>query len=125
MSASIDEYRQRPRPSALPEARVSELKLMAQDVVRASALTGYPEWDWYLRYIEASIKAAERHAAMKRDQAASLVLVDEAKAKEAAVLCAAATARAEALKEAILLPKWIIENGEAAAKKIAELEASV
>ena len=90
-----------------------------------AALTGSAEWDFYLRYIEANIKATERMIEQRRDQAASLVLVDEAKAKQAAVLVAAMSARAEALRELILIPKWIIENGTEAAKAIAEMEASV
>ncbi len=90
-----------------------------------AALTGSAEWDLYLRHVEANIKATERMIEQKRDQAAALVLVDEAKAKQAAVLVAALSARAETLKELILIPRWIIENGTQAAKLVEELEASV
>jgi hypothetical protein len=98
---------------------------MAQEVVRATALTGDPTWDWFLRYIEAHIKACERQIEAKRNQAASLVLVDEAKAKAAAVIVTALESRAETLRELIVLPKWIMENGERASKLVSELEASV
>ena len=90
-----------------------------------AALTGSAEWDYYLRWVEANIKATERLIETKTAQAAALVLVDETKAKEAAVMVAALTARAETLREVILLPKWIKEQGEAAAKVVAELESSV
>jgi len=64
-------------------------------------------------------------ADLKKNQAASLVLVDEEKAKAAAVLATVYQARAETLRELILIPKWIRENGERAAKAVAELEASL
>ncbi len=122
MTASLDEFRHRAR---LPAARVNDLRGMAQEVPRMAALTGSAEWDLYLRHIEAYIKATERMIEQKRDQAAALVLVDESKAKQAAVLVAALSARVETLRELILLPKWIIENGTQAAKLVEELEASV
>ena len=125
MSVSLDDFRNRARPAALSQARALELRGMMQEAPRAAALTGSAEWDHYLRYVEAHIKAAERMAEMKKNQAASLVLVDEEKAKAAAVLATVYQARAETLRELILIPKWIRESGEAAAKAIAELEASV
>ena len=123
MSTSLDEYRKRLRASPQGEARVLELRGMAQEVPRASALTGSAEWDWYLRYVEASIKTAERLIAGKREQAASLVLVDEPKAKAAAVMVTALEARRDTLLELISMPKWIIENGQKAAELVAKLEA--
>ena len=125
MSTSLDDFRTRARPSVVSQARALELRGMMQEAPRAAALTGSAEWDHYLRYVEAHIKAAERMAEMKKNQAASLVLVDEEKAKAAAVLATVYQARAETLRELILIPKWIRESGEAAAKEIAELERSV
>ena len=123
MSVSLDEYRKRLRSSPQGEARIHELRGMAQEAPRAAALTGSAEWDWYLRYVEASIKMAERLVEGKRVQAASLVLVDEAKAKAAAVQVTALEARRDTLLELISLPKFIIENGKQAADIIAKLEA--
>ena len=82
MSISLDEYRRRLRASPQGEARMNEWRGMAQEAPRMSALTGSADWDWYLRYVEASIKMADRLIEGKRGQAASLVLVDEAKAKK-------------------------------------------
>lgn len=124
MTTSLDEFRTRARPTQA-QARLPELKTAVQEAVRAAALTGDQNWDFYLRYVEANIKATERQIIVKRDQAASLVLVDEPAAKQAAILAATLTVRAETLRELILLPKWILENGEAAKKLVAELEASV
>lgn len=125
MSTSLDDYRTRLRETPQAQGRINELRGMAQEVPRMAALTGSIEWDHFLRYIEAHIKAAERQIEAKRNQAAALVLVDEPAAKQAAVLVAALTARAETLREVILLPVWIKENGERAAKLVAELEASL
>jgi len=123
MAASLDEFRQRARPAS--KDRLPEFKTAVQESVRAAALTGHPAWDWYLRHIEANIKATERMIEQKRNQAASLVLVDEAGAKAAAVIAATLAVKLETLRELILLPKWIMENGEAASKLVAEMEASV
>jgi hypothetical protein len=125
MSTSLDEYRARLRETPQGQSRINELKGMAQEVPRMAALTGDKNWDYYLRFIEAHIKAAERMVEAKREQAAALVLVDEDKAKVAAVLVTVYQTRAETLREMILLPKWIRESGERAQKAVAELEASL
>ena len=123
MTVSLDEFRTRARP--VSKERLPEFKAAVQESVRAAALTGHPAWDWFLRHVEANIKATERVIEAKRNQAAALVLLDEPKAKAAAVMVTALEARRETLLELILLPKWIIENGDAASKLVAELEASV
>ena len=123
MSVSLDEYRRRLRGSPQGEARMNELRGMMQEAPRMEALTGHADWDWYLRYVEASIKMADRLIESKRGQAASLVLVDEPKAKAAAVMVTALEARRDTLLELIALPKWIIENGAKASEVIAKLEA--
>ena len=125
MEVSLDEFRNRARPVRIDPSRVNELRGMAQEVPRMAALTGSAEWDLYLRYIEAHIKAAERMAEAKKNQAAALVLEDEPKAKAAAVLATVYQTKAETMRELIIIPRWIIENGAEAAKKVAELEASV
>ena len=123
MTTSLDEFRTRIRP--VSKERLPEFKAAVQESVRAAALTGHPAWDWFLRHVEANIKATERVIEAKRNQAAALVLLDEPKAKAAAVMVTALEARRDTLLELILLPKWIIENGDAASKLVAELEASV
>lgn len=125
MTTSLDDFRNRVRATPQAKDRVNELRGMAQEVPRMEALTGDQNWDFYLRYLEANIKTCEREIATKRQQASALVLVDEAKAKAAAVVALALESRAETLRELIVLPKWIIEDGERAAKVVADLEASV
>ncbi len=125
MTASIDDFRTRVRTLPAAQNRINDLRGMAQEAPRMAALTGSADWDMFLRHVEANIKATERMIEQKRNLAASMVLVDEPKAKVAAVMVTALEARRDTLLELILLPKWIRENGEAAAKLVAELEASV
>ena len=124
MTVSIDEYRTRLRAMPSAQNRVNELKGLAQEAPRMAALTGSAEWDFYLRYIEAQIQIAELEIEEKRNQAAGLVLLDESKAKAAALAGAILEARAATLREVIMLPKWLIEQGAKAADLIAKLEAT-
>lgn len=120
---SLDEYRARQTASAGKPDRTHELRGIAQEAVRAEALTGSPEWDNFLRYLEAQIKEAEHEIQTKRAQAAMFVLTDEAKAKAAAVVVTMMQARAQTLREVLLLPKWLKEQGERAGKLIAAMAA--
>lgn len=117
---SLDEFRTRPRP--INDRQLADLKSIAQEMPRAAALTGDPNWDFYLRYLEAGIKRCEAQAEQKRIEAARLVLVDEQAAKAAAVLVTKLEERANTLREIILIPKWIKENGERALEQIAAME---
>lgn len=123
MTASLDEYRQRLREQPQLRNRVNELKGLAQEVPRMAALTGSETWDHFSRYLEAQIRIAEAEIEVKRNQAASLVLVDEAKAKAAAVIVTALESRAQTLRDVILLPKWLMEQGEKAAELVAQMQA--
>ena len=120
---SLDEYRARQTTATGQRDRAHELRSIAQEAVRAEALTGQPEWDWFARYIEAQIKAADREIQTKRAQAAMLVLTNEAMAKAAAVVVTMMEARAQTLREVLLLPKWLKEQGERAGKLIAGMAA--
>lgn len=122
---SLDEYRASLRAAPQGQGRIAELKGMAQEVPRMQALTGSETWDYFNRYLEAQIKMAEREIESKRNQATALVLVDEAKAKQAAVVVAALEARAQTLREVILLPKYLIKQGARAGKLVAALEADI
>ena len=122
MTASIDDFRSRSRPAVLAEDRINQLRGIAQEAPRAAALTGRPEWDYFLRYIEAQIKIAEAGVIERHAQAARLLLLDAEKARIAAVAAHVFETRAETLREVILLPKWLIEQGAKAAEVVASLE---
>ena len=123
MSVSLDDFRNRVRATPQAQGRINELKGLAQEAPRMAALTGSAEWDYFLRFVEAQIKLAEREAEVKRGQAATLILVDEDKAKAAALAYTILQSRAETLREVILLPKWLIEQGGKAADLVAAIEA--
>ena len=122
MAVNIDEFRARAGQNTLADHRVNQLRGLAQEAPRMAALTGRPEWDFFLRYIEAQIKIAETGAIERRTQAARLLLLDEDKAKIAAVAAHVYETRAETLREVIMLPKWVIDQGDKAAEAIAALE---
>jgi hypothetical protein len=125
MTVSLDEFRTRPQRAREMADRLPDLRGLAQEAPRMAALTGSADWDLYLRYVEAHIKTAERMAEAKKNQAAALVLTEADNARAAAVLATVYQTKAETLRELIIIPRWIIENGAEAAKKVAELEASV
>ena len=125
MSTSLDDYRARLRAAPQSQTRIQELRALAQEAPRMAALTGSESWDYFNRYVEAQIKLAEAEILAKRSQAATLVLIDEAKAKAAAVQVTILEARAATLRELILLPRWLIEQGARAGKLVAALEAEV
>lgn len=123
MTASLDEYRTRLRATPQAQGRINELKGLAQEAPRMAALTGSETWDYYLRIIEAQIKAAEREIVVKREQVSALILVDEAKAKAAALVVTIFESRAQTLREVIMLPKWLIEQGAKARETVEAIEA--
>ena len=125
MSASLDEFRARVRAIPQTQGRIAELKGMAQDVPRMAALTGDQNWDYFSRYLEAQIKAAERMIAIEKEKLSSpTVTLHEQMLliKNRIILW---QVRAETLREGIVLPKHLRDQGERAAKLVAELEASL
>ena len=120
---SLDEYRASLRATPQGQSRLHELKGMAQEAPRMAALTGSESWDHFSRYIEAQVKLAEAEIESSKATAAALVLVDEPKAKLAALKVMVLESRAQTLREVLLLPKFLIEQGARAGKLVAALEA--
>ena len=119
---SLDEFRSRIKNSPEGKERISDLRGLVQSAVRSEALTGNESWDVFNRYIEAQIKLAEGEITVRRAQAATLVLTEPEKARAAAVAVVIFETRAETLKEVIMLPKYLIENGAKAKEILASLE---
>ena len=80
MTISLDEFRRR-APQDRSADRLTQVRHLEQEAVRAQALTGIESWDWFLRYVEAQIKAAEGLSEHHKGKAAEMVLIDEAKAR--------------------------------------------
>ena len=125
MSISLDDFRSRVRETPQAQARIMELKGMAQDVPRMVALTGDTNWDYYLRHIEAQIKAAERMVAIEKEKLSSPAITLHEQMLLIKNRITIWQSRAETLREVIALPKYLRDQGERAAKLVAELEASV
>lgn len=125
MSVSLDEFRGRLRTTPQGQERTADLKAMAQEVPRMVALTGDQNWDWFARYLEAQIKAAERMIEIEKEKLASpaVTLHEQMLLIKNKILTW--QSRVETLREVIALPKYLRDQGERAAKLVAELEASV
>ena len=118
MTISLDEFRAKVRETPKNQERIAELRALIQEPPRMEALTGRLEWNHNLRYIEAQIKLAEGEITVRRAQAATLVLTEPEKARAAAVAVVIFETRAETLKEVIMLPRYLIENGAKAKKSL-------
>jgi len=118
---NIDEFRQRERPSVVPRGTTPELRAIAQDVVRMSALTGNESFDWYNRFLEAAIKAARRHLDQQTGVLQAPFSPDEA-VRLARIKCIMIEARIEALTEVLMLPKFLLENSAKARAQIDGME---
>jgi hypothetical protein len=124
MQRSLDEHRQaHPKLTAAqnPEKR-RELFAIAQEVVRLDALTGDPAWDYFLRYLAASAKAATRHRDNEFAKLRDPMLVNDDEIAKCKVKVAMVDERLRVLEELLLLPKMLKENGEKARAIIAEME---
>jgi hypothetical protein len=122
MSLTIDEYRGRqPRPVAKPPD-TTFIRAIAQEVVRMEALTGSDTWDWFLRYLEANIKAATRDLEARKAMLADPLAQDDEKLRQQRAMIFVIQSRIETLTEVMLLPKMLMHNGERARGMIAEME---
>ena len=122
---SLDEYRASLRVSTQGQSRIAELKGMAQEVPRMAAVTGDANWDYFLRHLEAQIKAAERMIAIEKEKLSSPTVTLHEQMLLIKNRIIIWQTRAETLREVIVLPKHLRDQGERAAKLVAELEASL
>lgn len=117
---TIDEYRAN-HPRIVRE-RTPELRMIAHEAVRLEAVTGDEDWDHFLAYLEAALRATTRQR-----EAAQTALLDPRMVNNDAIhACklsiAALEARIGTLKEIITLPKFLKEQAGLARGQIAELE---
>lgn len=123
MQRSLDEHRrENPLKSARADAKAREIHAVAQEVVRLDALTGDPDWDYFLRYLQAASNAATRHRDIEFKKLRDPMLVNSEEIAKCKVKIAIADARIDTLNELLLLPKMLKENAEKARQVIAEME---
>ena len=118
---TLDEYAatraQRPNQIDHRAELVRGLRMMAQESVRAEALTGDPAWDGFLAYLEAFIAAAKRslesELAKVRDP-----LTGEEEVRRSRALVARLDTRIATLEQIIGFPALLKHDAERAAKML-------
>lgn len=123
MTISIDEFRKRPKTASAERlARTAQaLEGITREAVRMEALTGNPEWDHFLSYLEAAHKAALRHREVEFAKLRDPMLVDPQEIQRCKIKVAIIDTRIEAIDEIMALPKFIQDHGEKARELIAEM----
>lgn len=111
MKLTFDEFRRAIVTTPAGKERVLQMQADIHEAVRASAVTGHPDWDHFVEQIEGRIKqyAAERERqqgvlADPRVVSADVIMA----AKIVLVSCNAAIA---ALEDVVGLPKSLIDRG--------------
>lgn len=121
---NIDEFRKRAeaKNAAIKQDRLPELKAIQRESARMEVLTNSEEWNLFLSYMQAALKASERHAAMMNQRLRDPMMVngDEIAKLKAAITMA--DARSVCIAEIMELPKMLMEHREKAELLIADME---
>jgi len=120
---SLDEYRKlKPSLQRVPK---HDPRPIAQELVRLSAVTNDPSWDYYNRYIEAAISqsVSDREHLVLKMRNPMLVSTDEILSLKAQIT--SVDSRISTLEEVLMLPKILKENGEQAKKIISDIDSAV
>lgn len=120
---NVDEFRKL-RPVKTAKEPTPELRGVAQEAVRLEALTHDENWDYFLRYIEAAVKAAKRHKQVMIDRLCDPMQTNPDESAKAKAMIAVTGSRIETLEEILLLPKFLKEQGQKAVDKIVDMERS-
>jgi len=118
---TLDEYRQQRKA---PRDRSPELHALAREAVRAEAVTNDADWNHFLSYLEAAISRTTSLRDQEDKRLRDPLLVEDLEIRRCKVRIAELETRIATLKEVILLPKFIKEQGNLARQQIAELKAS-
>lgn len=102
--------------------RLPELRMMSQEAVRMEAVTNDPDWDHYLAYLEAALKATTRILDVELARLRDPRFVNSEQIQVCKSAIAALEARIGTLKEIQSLPKFLKERGTMARESIANLE---
>ena len=119
---TLDEFRKLPRATTR-ESAIAKVHLVAQQALRQDAVTGDPNWDYFLAYIEAAIAVNERARAGEDIKLRDPSLVNDEKIRVLRVNIVRIDERIATFKEVLSLPKFLKSQGEVARKQIAEFSA--
>lgn len=94
--------------------RIPALEMMAQAAVAAENLTGYPEWDLFLSYIQAAIETTKGHQTSFDAILKDPLITDENELRRARIAYFQCAERVLAWEVVLQLPKDLKESGEKA-----------
>src|SRR5258708_7966223 len=119
MALTRDEWHNRLPPRAARSP--ANLDVIAREAVRMKALTGDENWDYFLSYIEAALRASETQLNIETAKLRSPYLVNDEAIRALKAQITFIEARIHTLKEVLMLPKYLKEHGEAAKAQIADM----
>lgn len=117
---SIDEYRNRNKP--VKTERTLDLQAIVRESARMEVLTNDENWNFFLSYLEAHLKATKRHASGLMEQLRDPLIVNPDQIGKIRAALSLADCRAAVLDEIMKFPKELLEQGEKAKKMIAEMQ---
>jgi|TARA_Y100000310_G_scaffold21356_3_gene20640 hypothetical protein len=108
------------RPRARGQLTQGDLQLLIQAEVSAEAMTGHPDFDRFLSYLQNAVVICEQKIAYLQTQLNDPMVVNADEIMGIKAMLTDANARKEAWQAAINLPKDIMENGENARELIVD-----
>ena len=124
MTTSLDEFRSRLRSSEPGQERIKQLQAQTHEAVRASAVTGHPDWDHFLAAIEGRIKSYQTMIANEQVRLSNPELVNGDEIMLIKVRLACLNEGRKVLEDVIGLPKKLIEQGLAARETLRTLQVN-
>ena len=113
MIRTRDEYQSRPEAEKADDQR-PRLELLRQTAIRTERLTGAPDFDSFLGYIQAAMEATEAQRESLVELLSDPMVVDHARIMQAKIALAECKGRIDAWQGVIELPKDLIEVGNKA-----------
>jgi hypothetical protein len=109
-----------PREARSRSPDQQSLRMIEQASVSVSAMTGNPDWDRFLSYLQRGVEISQQQADGVKERLCDPGVYNAESIIGLKIALAAAEARTQAWQAAINLPRDIIENGDKAAELIVE-----
>lgn len=120
MSITRDEWIARRTTPRVPHG-AQNLDIIVREAARMEALTGHPDFDHFLTYIEAALRASEAQLKIEDAKLRSPYLVNDEAVRVLKAQITFIESRIHTLKEVLMLPKYLKEHGDAAKAQIADM----
>lgn len=102
-------------------SQIGHLELLHQAAVRAELLTGDPQWDTYMSFLQDTVNKTQAIRSRYEEILSDPNVVDDGEMRRAKIGVIECTSAINALEAAISLPKMLKDTGEIAKDMIAEL----